>query len=57
MGRDGGVHTRKPERRRRKWLPYAWLLAEHGVRACLAFGDVGGGDGVDDGLGFLVADF
>lgn len=49
--------TRKPEWWRRKRLPYAGLLAEHGVCACLAFGGVGGGDGVDDGLGFFVADF
>lgn len=38
-------------------MPYAGLLAQHGVCACLAFGGVGGGDGVDDGLGFFVPDF
>jgi len=53
----GGLHTRKSERWRRECLSDAWLLAEHGVCACLAFGGVGGGDGVDDGLGFLMADF
>lgn len=35
----------------------AWLvLRQHGVGVGLAFGSVGGGDGVDDGLGLLVAD-
>lgn len=33
------------------------VLREHGVRVGLALGGVGGGDGVDDGLGLLVADF
>lgn len=32
------------------------VLGKHGVVVGLAFGGVGGGDGVDDGLGFLVAD-
>jgi hypothetical protein len=35
-----------------------WLvLREHGVGVGLAFGSVRGCDGVNDGLGFLVADF
>lgn len=33
------------------------VLGKHRVRVGLAFGGVGGGDGVDDGLGFFVADF
>lgn len=33
------------------------LGREHGVRARLAFGGVGGRDAVDDRLGFFVADF
>lgn len=33
------------------------MRSEHGICACLAFGGVGGGDGVDDRLGFFVADF
>lgn len=32
------------------------VLGEHGVGVGLALGGVGGGDGVDDGLGFFVAD-
>jgi hypothetical protein len=36
---------------------YARVLAEHGVRGRLAFGGIGGGDGVNNRLGFLVADF
>lgn len=57
------VHTRKPKPRRREALPWPThrrrtaLRSEHGVRARLAFGGVGGGDGVDDRLGFFVADF
>lgn len=33
------------------------VVREHGVRVGLALGGVGRGDGVDDGLGFFVADF
>lgn len=33
------------------------VLGQHGVGVCLALGGVGGCDGVDDGLGFFVADF
>jgi hypothetical protein len=33
------------------------VLGQHRVRVGLTFGGVGVGDGVDDGLGFLVADF
>lgn len=59
---SGSVRTWEPERRRREALPahgwwWAALRCEHGVCACLAFGGVGGCDGVDDGLGFFVADF
>lgn len=32
------------------------VLRQHGVVVGLALGGVGGGDGVDDGLGLLVAD-
>jgi hypothetical protein len=32
------------------------VLGEHGVGVGLALGGVGGGDGVDDGLGLFVAD-
>jgi hypothetical protein len=32
------------------------VLGKHGVRVGLALGGVGGGDGVDDGLGLFVAD-
>lgn len=44
------------ERRRRECVA-GLVLREHGVRVGLALGGVGGGDGVDDGLGLLVADF
>ena len=33
------------------------VLREHGIRVGLAFGSVGGGNRVDDGLGLFVADF
>ena len=33
------------------------VVWQHGVGVGLAFGGVGGGDGVDYGLGFFVADF
>ena len=32
------------------------VVRQHGVGVGLALGGVGGGDGVDDGLGLLVAD-
>jgi hypothetical protein len=33
------------------------VVREHWVGVGLSLGGVGGGDGVDDGLGLLVADF
>lgn len=42
--------TRKPKRQRRKTLPsrrLTTLRSEHGIGACLAFGCVGGCDGVN----------
>lgn len=62
-GRKRGIgpRTREAERGRRKALPaHRWrtaLRSEHGIGTGLAFGGVGGCDGVDDRLGFFVADF
>ncbi len=63
-GRElGQRRTREPKRRRREPLPWdadrgtALRGREHGVGARLALGGVGRGDGVDDRLGFFVADF
>ena len=52
VGRKCGVRTRKSKRRRRQPLTWqggwaAALRTEHRVRACLAFGYVGGGYAVD----------
>lgn len=33
------------------------VLKKHRVRVGLALGGIGRGDGIDDGLGFFVADF
>lgn len=55
-----GRRTGETKRRGRKALPaHGWtaLRCEHGVCARLAFGGVGGCDGVDDRLSFFVADF
>lgn len=49
--------TREPHHRR--WKSSRWrslLLVKHGILRCLAFCDVGGGDGVDDILCLFVAD-
>lgn len=46
----------KGEWRRRECVT-GLVLRKHGVRVGLALGGVGGGDGVDNGLGLFVANF
>ena len=54
----GMGYTRKSKRRRWKTpLSWAWLLAEHWIRARLAFCCVGRCNGVDNGLRLFMTDF
>jgi hypothetical protein len=60
-GEESREYTRETKRRWWKgWSahgpPHSALRRKHGVGARLSFGRVRGGNGVNDGLGFLMAD-